>query len=64
MSGESFGMNPFGNRAAAANINKPTTGGVNGRMRIEDNFLDEEDEELESIRASRESGEIDPQMWK
>jgi len=32
---------------------------------IEDNFLEEDDDDIEnSIRASRESGEIDPRLWK
>jgi hypothetical protein len=33
-------------------------------MMIADNFLEEDEDELGSIRASKESGEIDPSMWK
>jgi hypothetical protein len=60
MSGESFGMNPL--RSGGL---KPSAG-AGQRMVISDNFL-EEDEDYEddnTIRASRESGEIDPRFMK
>lgn len=65
MSGESFGMNPL----RSGGIKGNTAGGYNEskRLIISDNFL-EEDEDYDNddgtIRASAESGEIDPRFMK
>lgn len=68
MSGESFGMNPL--RSGGI---KPPVGYVNEskgfeqRQVISDNFLEEDEDEydggMSSIRASAESGEIDPSRF-
>ncbi len=63
MSGESFGMNPYRMARGANPQRESKNSDIKGRHLIEDNFLEEDDED-NSIRASRESGEVDPRLWK
>ncbi len=61
MSGESFGMNPYRMARGALNPQRESKNSdIKSRQLIDDNFLEVDDDES-SIRASRESGEID---WK
>lgn len=48
-----------------SNSNKNNTATNVARLKIEDNFLEEDyEDDFGSIRDSRESGEINPGMWK
>lgn len=59
MSGESFGMNPLRSGAMKPGFANESKGF--DRQIISDNFLEEdEDEDNNTIRASAESGEINP----
>jgi hypothetical protein len=65
MSGESFGMNPYRLARGPQRESKNSDKAAKDRIRIEDNFLEEDDEDIDnSIRVSKESGEIDPRLWK
>ena len=65
LSEQSFGLNPYkmGRGMNPIQESKPTSSTGN-RLMIEDNFLEEDEDDMASIRASKESGEIDPSMWK
>lgn len=63
--GESFGMNPLRMTKGGGTQESRVGPSMIGKHKIEDNFLEEdEDDYRASIAVSRESGEIDPRLWK
>jgi hypothetical protein len=60
MVGESFGMNPL----KSGGIGKAESKVFDRRDKIQDNFLEEEDEQSSVGGISDESGEIDPALFR